>query len=1041
MHYNIKSNQSGILVSTQPLKDVTYPSPGIISASVLAVDERTTPTPTSKNNSIIGKIIEFVMSIFSSPPPSPAIQGENSSIFLMGEDFELGKFPFEGIETSAFLPDDSPEGTVKYWYETPIYEEYADQVEGAPSSLLDASGFLAGNTEPGEPSPLPESFEGPRHWYETSIDAIEDYEKDLPEIPDETQIEGQPTPLAETTKSTVSASDQVLAASNAIQWGLIAAAGYGIAPGVTVPISFLTSLASEVATFKMLPKDASLFRQAISFPLISKALINYNPTIGRCWQAFSLYNLMVNSGVKLADAWKMFNQDPVKALKEGALHLFNLSSGAAFAAESTGLINLKPQQETGPCDPKKEKDCSGPIDQRRIKFITVFDNKGNHRRNALSERTSGNHKKYAEHWGYSHEVVSGNLVEKDCTNPITGVTSDCSPYWNKIKYFKNWCEAPSNHSGEEWSIYADDDAIYTNFQIDPSKAIDQVRGGKDTSFIIATEGPGTRYQPGAVNTGVMIVRKDPKGCGVIEKIWANRNVVTDPNDPNCPTYGLCKNQKNGDEQGATDKVFWRDAPKELGRVATRVLARDKTHPIRGKIAFNTLNRGGCVKAQLPDGSLGGAINILEWDLKTNPAQIWQEGDWIGQTAGYPLYGQDLSHQPLGKCADDSSIPIEPIRLKRVDQMIEAAEKTLNPDYKGITNIYDEAENIYLPCSNFSKSPHLATCPRKKNLPFRTVPLTRKITLGAAYNNNGNKDRNDISNYSNENHSEYAFKWDVNHDVVEGNLVANGCTDPKTNKPADCAPFWNKIALIRDWLNEPKSNKVDEEWRMYFDDDMLVMNQNIDPNKAIDQLREGSDTSVIIAKDVIDWQRWFFNDTVPDMAVNTGAFIVRKDERARMFFDALWDYRNTPVEAPTDVCPTIGMCQTQDRSMHEQEAWTMVLRQNPEIVGDIVSVIAPRDNSSPTRSNIAMNTFYRKGCFQRIQKNWPSDVFTYEEGDKSEYPEGAFQKGDWLTQVAGVPVWGKDLPRTWGNCIKREDIKPSHVRFNKLKELGQQVVRD
>lgn len=398
----------------------------------------------------------------------------------------------------------------------------------------------------------------------------------------------------------------------------------------------------------------------------------------------------------------------------------------------------------------------------------------------------------------------------------------------------------------------------------------------------------------------------------------------------------------------------------------------------------------------------GPFNILTHDLAVNPDGIWHEGDWIGQTGGYPLYGQDLSHQPPNACTDDPSIPIEAIRLKKVKQMVDAADKTVLID---------------------PKSQHKA----------------REITFGAVYDNSGDPNRNQISDFVNENHKKYADQWGIKHQVISKGLVSGKCLTPHTWQAADCAPFWNKIQMFRGWLNEPKNPTVGEEWRYYADDDMLVMNRSIDPSKAIDQLRGGKDTSVIVAEDVINWQRWFFKDYNPHLSVNTGALIIRKDERARNLIEAIWNLRNLPVERPTTECPTIGMCKTQDRSMHEQEAMTRVLRDNPNLVDTAVTIVPPRDTSSSSRGHLAMNTFYRKGCFARILKGWPTQAFSYEGMDSAENPGGSFQKGDWLVQVAGVPVLGKDLPLTGGSCIDRYEVPESPVRLNKLKELSQHIV--
>ena len=117
---------------------------------------------------------------------------------------------------------------------------------------------------------------------------------------------------------------------------------------------------------------------------------------------------------------------------------------------------------------------------------------------------------------------------------------------------------------------------------------------------------------------------------------------------------------------------------------------------------------------------------------------------------------------------------------------------------------------------------------------------------------------------------------------------------------------------------------------------------------------------------------------------------------------------------------------------------MLIRDNPDLEGDMITIAAPRDTLSKTRGDIAMNTFYRKGCFTRKQKGWAPEAFSYERSDEDESPTGAFQPKDWLVQVAGVPVVGKDLPYSFGNCVDIPEIPEGPLRFNKLKELAKYI---
>lgn len=830
-------------------------------------------------------------------------------------------------------------------------------------------------------------------------------------------------------------SDKVLAGSNLAQWGLVGAGLYGVSPTIVIPLSVLSSLGVEIATFCTLPKDASWLRKAMSIPFLAKILLTYNPWVARFLQVTSLFNLAQSAGSKIKTAWEQFSKDPVKSLKTGAVHLFNLASGVTFAAESAGLFKFEstvthetnqPQPQK-PCNPKNETDCQGPIN-RKIRICTAYSNRGpdGKKRQVISDLTSKIRQKYADMWGIEHVESTTSLVDGQCFNPIISKQENCTPQWNKIKFLRDWCEEPSNFGDEEISILMDDDAVITNFRVNPFKAFDQLRSGVNSSFVLATEGEGNRANPGAVNTGVMLLRKDGKGCEVIRRVWENRNTVHSLSDTGCPTFGLCTGGNFGPTQAAVDKVLWQDAPYLDKTVVTRVLSRDSTHPYRANIAFNTLNRGGCFTALQKDGSLSWPYDINKHDLRVNPEGRWQEGDWIGQTGGYPLYGQDLSQ--LEKCENDPSLSVEPIRLKKVQRMADAAERTLQKDPRILKKVVPHHVKIKKPESSTLFIP-----------PIQPPDPKRKILFGAVYDNSGDPNREPISEFVNQNHKQYSDRHGMEHTIVTGNLVKGQCSQGFMKEQADCAPYWNKIARIREWLREPRESDV-EEWYYYVDDDMLVMNMKVDPSKAIDELRGGRNTSFIIAEDVIDWQKWFFETSDPYLSVNTGAMIIRKDERSKKLIDAVWELRHHPVAKPSPECTNIGNCKFQEKSMQEQEAFTILLRDNPHLVGDVVTIVPPRDTQSSTRAHLAMNTFYRGGCLVKKNRAGQSEAFSYDSMDQAVNPDGAFKQGDWLTQAAGVPVWGKEVPRSKGSCLDDPSVLYGPLRLTKLQTLEKQVIR-
>lgn len=138
----------------------------------------------------------------------------------------------------------------------------------------------------------------------------------------------------------LSSSDRWLAASNAVQWGIIAASLFGIDPSMTAPIATAANIAVGFAMYGMLPKNGSWLRQALSIPFIYQKVIGFHPVVKGLAQLHSLYTLAQRSRSMLSAAWSQRTSHPVDALKVGGVQLFNVSSGLVFAADQAGLIEL-----------------------------------------------------------------------------------------------------------------------------------------------------------------------------------------------------------------------------------------------------------------------------------------------------------------------------------------------------------------------------------------------------------------------------------------------------------------------------------------------------------------------------------------------------------------------------------------------------------------------------------------------------------------------------------------------------------------------------
>lgn len=173
-----------------------------------------------------------------------------------------------------------------------------------------------------------------------------------------------PVPEEVSQKLALTTSDKLLTASHFFQWGLIGATTFcGLAPAIAGTLGTIASIGSEIANYCMLPEDASLFRKVMTFPIISKAVLGFNPIIKGLSQTYSTLSFAQTSAHKLSDAWEGLKSDPVNAVKAGAVNLFNLASNVAFSAESVGLVNLRPKisQDKSPEPPQKQSTSCRPV--------------------------------------------------------------------------------------------------------------------------------------------------------------------------------------------------------------------------------------------------------------------------------------------------------------------------------------------------------------------------------------------------------------------------------------------------------------------------------------------------------------------------------------------------------------------------------------------------------------------------------------------------------------------------------------------------------
>lgn len=791
-----------------------------------------------------------------------------------------------------------------------------------------------------------------------------------------------PVPEEVSQKFALTGSDKLLTASNLFQWGLVGASFCGLAPAVAGTLGMIAGVGSEIANYCMLPEDASLLRRAMTFPVVSKAILGLNPVVKGISQAYSLISSVQTSAGKLSEAWEGLKSDPANAMKAGSVHLFNLASNVAFAAEGAGLITLRPSSipdVSKKGDSRTEDDRSEPIKQ--IKIATVYDNKDsktgllNVERQKISDIVVQNHRDYADKWDLVHDVVTDNLVAGQCTDPSSSKAVDCSAYMNKIQYYRMQCADPAQQG--KLVIYGDDDLVYTNMGINPLDAFNRLRNGKNTSVVMMREGgdwakyfplPGYKnHDPRvSVNSGFIMGRIDRPFCDLIERTWEHRNTRMDPgpNVKDCPTVAFCKTHgvtSLGDQTAIA--LALQDDLSVMDRTVTIVLPRDTSAPHRADIAFNTLHRGGCHQ-EIVNGKLEAPFDIGDYDRNDYPDGIWREGDWNGQTAGFRVMGKyPLPRNAQGYCIEDPNQPTENIRLKKVLEM-------------------------------FPSKPE------------------RDFTFAVANVPDGNSAESQYGHITLANHKEYAKKHGAKfYHETDKTLLEGQCLHPLTKNAVDCSGYMMKVQAMRKWLSQPNTSGK-EEWLCIADDDGLYGRMRTKPSQVIDDMQGSSNASILIVEE-------------PQKRVtriNTGFIFVRKDDQSRKFIEQVWNERDTATHTPDHpTCFSHGACLNQVSSVNDQSCFELALYKNPQALTDGVVKIVPI--RAPDRP-YGLNTVYRKGCFIRDQAKWSSTMpINYEEDDRNTKTDCESQAGDYYFQTAGVPRVGRfcDDPPSTRRPIRKEYI--------------------
>ena len=280
----------------------------------------------------------------------------------------------------------------------------------------------------------------------------------------------------------------------------------------------------------------------------------------------------------------------------------------------------------------------------------------------------------------------------------------------------------------------------------------------------------------------------------------------------------------------------------------------------------------------------------------------------------------------------------------------------------------------------------------------------------------------MSNLVVENQKAYAEKYGYDYKAFTRNL-ASECYDSNEHIE-ECQPYWNKIAIVRNWLIKGPLKEDSEQWLLWLDDDMPITNFQYSVEDIIQKFQgpEHNRASIIVTLDSRNWH----HDS-KETSVNTGALFVRRTPQAKEVINKIWRARNKKIFLG-NAWTTLGGCKDQE-CLHEQEALADLLKDEPELVIDGHIVVI-----EPYASGFGINGLARKGRFINERNRWK---VIYEDED---LPERVWRSGDFSGQCSGVPTWGcraldgSSKDETW-YC----DGPVQNMRLLCIKDLIDQVV--
>lgn len=261
-----------------------------------------------------------------------------------------------------------------------------------------------------------------------------------------------------------------------------------------------------------------------------------------------------------------------------------------------------------------------------------------------------------------------------------------------------------------------------------------------------------------------------------------------------------------------------------------------------------------------------------------------------------------------------------------------------------------------------------------------VPLSPdEICLLTAYTSD-NDERLKMSKKVAHNQRDYSKKKGYTYLEYKKNLAVE--TDPITGDTIKWEPYWSKIAAINNILNGKESSSLKNKlrWIVWLDDDAVITNKEIDMEDVISHY-----TNHLINDDL---NFFVTTDSFSSVPLNSAVLFIKNNEWSRMFFNKVWEMRNTKVPYESY---TYGNC-PQQSCLHEQQAITDLLAED-KVLANHARIIPQRDPEYP----IGINTFVRENHFDLNRQG----MMLIYDGDN---PNSRGKKGDFIQQCTGLSTW-------------------------------------